>query len=72
MLRYEGYSIRTFEEEPGRWFAEMRRLDGKRIKAVGGDNIFDKLTTSHATVTEEAAITEAKACIDGGAMRVVD
>ena len=50
----------------------MRRLDGKRIKAVGGDNIFDKLTTSHATVTEGAAITEAKACIDGGAMRVVD
>jgi hypothetical protein len=70
MLQYRGYAIRTFEDEPGRWLAEIRRLDGRNMKGIGSPNIFDKLRTSHATVTEDAAIAEAKACIDGGGVSV--
>jgi hypothetical protein len=69
-VHHQSYSIRTYEREPGRWLAETRRLDGKDITILippGGSRPF--VMISHATYSEQAAINEAKAAIDGGGMR---
>ena len=37
-MQYKEYSIIAVEREPGRWRAEIRRLAGKLIKAVGSSD----------------------------------
>jgi hypothetical protein len=69
-LQYGDYIITTFEREPGKWHATITRLDGRDIKILlPGGGSRPSLTTSFATYSEEAAINEAKATIDGKGMQ---
>ena len=69
---YNGYSIRAFESSPGRWTAEIRKVDGSQIQILLpelGEDVLECLTTDPETTTAEAAIELAKEAIDGGGMR---
>jgi len=65
---YKGYNIRVFESSPGKWTAEIRKVDGSSIQILPPgleDDAMDCLTTDPETVTAEAAIELAKQAIDG-------
>ena len=69
---YGGYNIRAFESSPGKWTAEIRKVDGSQIQILLpelGEEVLDCLTTDPETMTAEAAIELAKEAIDGGSMR---
>jgi len=68
VISYKDYSIEPFEREPGRWRATIKRLDGKKIKAVGSDTPFPSVTTSADCLSEQTAIELARKGIDGGGM----
>jgi hypothetical protein len=68
MISYKGYSIDPFEREPGRWRTTIKRLDGRKIKAVGSSTPFPSVTTSADCLSEQAAIDLARKGIDGGGM----
>jgi hypothetical protein len=44
-MEYKAYSIMAFEEQPGRWFAKIERLDGRPIKRVGVVGAKESITT---------------------------
>ena len=69
---YKGYNIRVFESSPGKWTAEIRKVDGSPIQILPRgleDDAQDCLTTDPETMTAEAAILLAKEAIDGGDIR---
>ena len=69
---YKGYNIRAFESSPGKWTAEIRKVDGSQIQILLpelGEDVLDCLTTDPETMTADAAIELAKEAIDGGGMR---
>jgi len=69
---YNGYNIRAFESSPGKWTAEIRKVDGSLIQILPPgleDDAQDCLTTDPETMSAEAAIELAKQAIDGGGMR---
>jgi hypothetical protein len=47
-MEYKAYSIIAFEEQPGRWFAKIERLDGRPIKRVGVVGAKESITTPAA------------------------
>jgi hypothetical protein len=65
-MEYNTYSILPFEEQPGRWFAKIQRLDGRPIKRVGVDGAKESITTPAARYSADDAIAFAKEAIDGG------
>jgi hypothetical protein len=65
---YKGCNIRVFESSPGKWTAEIRKVDGSSIQILPPgleDDAMDSLTTDPETVTAEAAIELAKQAVDG-------
>ena len=69
---YKGYNIRAFESSPGRWTAEIRKVDGSPIQILPPgleDDVQDSVTTDPETMTADAAVELAKEAIDGGSMR---
>jgi hypothetical protein len=70
-VQYKEYSIIAVEREPGSWCAEIRRLDGKLIKAVGSSDSFAKITTPVNSLSAEDALKLAQKGIDGGGMSCV-
>jgi len=69
---YSGFNIRAFESSPGKWTAEIRKVDGSQIQILLpelGEDVLGCLTTDPETTTAEAAIELAREAIDGGAMR---
>jgi hypothetical protein len=69
---YDRYSIRAFESSPGKWTAEIRKVDGSPIQILPPgleEDVQDCLTTDPETMTAEAAIELAKEAIDSGSMR---
>ena len=69
---YNGYNIRVFESSPGKWTAEIRKVDGSPIQILPRgleDDAQDCLTTDPEAMTAEAAILLAKEAIDGDDMR---
>ncbi len=66
---YKGYSIEAFEDAPGRWFAMIKRLDGRLIRVVAGTGEpRTSITTSAARYSAADALQEAREAIDGGGM----
>jgi hypothetical protein len=65
---YKGYRIRTYQREPGRWFADIQKQDGSDflilLEPDGVPQRFVAIT--RATSTAEAAIKLAKHAIDRG------
>ena len=53
--------IEAFEDQPGRWFAYFRRLDGQNITGTQSNS----LRTPSARYSKEDAIEFAKETIDG-------
>jgi hypothetical protein len=55
---YRGFSIRAFESSPGKWKAEIRKVDGSPIQILLPELaiVLDCLTTDPEKVTAEAAI----------------
>ena len=69
---YNGYNIRAFESSPGKWTAEIRKVDDSPIQILLPDledDVLDCLTTDPEMMTAGAAIQLAKEAIDGGGMR---
>ena len=60
-VEYKGHSIEAFEDQPGRWFAYFRRLDGQNIAGTESNS----LRTPSARYSKEDAIEFAKEAIDG-------
>jgi hypothetical protein len=69
-VTYKGYSIRIFEEPFNRgWTAEMRRLDGSKIRIFGPpEHLRWSLRTSPPALTATAAFDLARQAIDGPGM----
>ena len=59
-VEYKSYLIEAFEDQPGRWFAYFRRLDGQNI--AGSES--NRLRTSSARYSKDDAIEFAKEAID--------
>jgi len=60
VVEYKRHLIEAFEDQPGRWFAYFRRLDGQNI--AGTDS--NSLRTPAARYSKEDAIEFAKEAID--------
>jgi len=60
-VEYKGHLIEAFEDQPGRWFAYFRRLDGQNITGTESNS----LRTPSARYSKEDAIEFAKEAIDG-------
>jgi hypothetical protein len=56
-VEYKGHLIEALEDQPGRWFAYFRRLDGQNIARTESN----RLRTSSARYSKEFA----KETIDG-------
>ena len=66
---YNGFEIRAFEREQGRWRAEIRKADGSTLKTLVGDSEHRmSITTSADTLTAETSIDEVKKAIDASGM----
>jgi len=61
VVEYKCHLIEAFEDQPGRWFAHFRRLDGQNI--AGSES--NSLRTPAARYSKEDAIGFAKEAIDG-------
>src|SRR6516165_4358574 len=59
-VEYKSHLIEAFEDQPGRWFAYFRRLDGQNI--VGSES--NRLRTSSARYSKDDAVEFAKEAID--------
>jgi hypothetical protein len=68
--QYKGYQIRTYQERPDAWVAEIRKQDGSNLAILLPDLHDDGLRTSLTTfpprLTAQSAIELAKQAIDGG------
>jgi len=60
-VEYKSHLIEAFEDQPGRWFAYFRRLDGQNITGAESNS----LRTPSARYSKEDAIGFAKEVIDG-------
>ena len=61
VVEYKRHLIEVFEDQPGRWFAYFRRLDGQNITGAESNS----LRTPSARYSKEDAIGFAKEVIDG-------
>ena len=62
---YSGFNIRAFESSPGKWTAEIRKVDGSQIQILLpelGEDVLECLTTDPETMTAEAAY---RTCVGG-------
>ncbi len=64
-MEYKGFYVEAFEREPGKWRANIRRIDGKPVKVIGRERLEKSVTKFDAT-TEIAAKAIAMEVIDAG------
>ncbi len=64
-MEYKRFVLQTFEREPGKWRASIRRADGKPVKVIGGKKL-EKSVTRFDAGTAVAAIRMAMTAIDAG------
>jgi hypothetical protein len=67
-LNYKQYLIETFEREPQRWRARIRRLDGRNIRVHAPQMEHASITTAEDSSTADTAVLMAKTVIDAGRM----
>ena len=70
MLQYKEYTVRPFENPQGRWLAEIRRIDGRKLFIPSTQGTPELLTTTPPQLTQEDAIRLAKEAIDGGGIKL--
>ena len=62
-MEYKGFYVQAFEREPGKWRANIRRVDGKLVKVVSREKLEKSATKLDAT-TAVAAMVMAMDVID--------
>jgi hypothetical protein len=67
-VNYKQYLIETFEREPMRWRARIKRLDGRNIRVLVPQMEHASITTPADCSTAETAADLAKKAIDAGRM----
>jgi hypothetical protein len=67
-VNYKQYLIETFEREPTRWRARIKRLDGRNIRVHVPQMEHASFTTPADSSTPETAVDLAKKAIDAGRM----
>ena len=65
LMVYKGFYVQAFEREPGKWRANIRRVDGKLVKVVSRETL-EKSTTRLDAATAVAAMVMAMDVIDAG------
>jgi hypothetical protein len=66
--QYKEYSIEPFETEPHRWRANIRRLDGQKIKTADGRKHAFIRTGGMECFSADEAVQVARRLIDGRGM----
>jgi hypothetical protein len=70
---YQDYKIRTYQERPDAWVAEIRKKDGLNLTILlpdlYDDGLRSSLTTFPPKPIAQGAIDLAKRAIDGGGMK---
>lgn len=66
-MDYKQYSVETLKSGPNRWQAEIKRLDGQKIKTSLPDKEFETIKTIDC-LTAEDAVSLAKELIEIGGM----
>jgi hypothetical protein len=67
-VEYKQFFVKAFEQEPGKWRARVKRLDGKPIIVARRDKTkVDEFVTSPDSSTPDDALLRAIAAIDAGA-----
>jgi len=67
-ITYKAYVIDAFRRDTDRWRANIRRLNGKKIRLAVPPSVLDEVTTSADALTAEKAVELAKQAIDGGGL----
>jgi hypothetical protein len=67
-VNYKQYLIETFEREPTRWRARIKRIDGRNIRVHVPQMEHASITTADDASTAETASDLAKKVIDAGRM----
>jgi len=67
-VEYKQFIVKVFEQQPGKWRARVKRLDGKPLMvARRGKARIDEFVTSPDSATPNGALLKAFAAIDAGA-----
>jgi hypothetical protein len=66
VIHHGQYSITVVKVAADQWRADIRRLDRKKIKTVGGPE--QDPVEMHVRFSIDEAVEEAKRAIDGGGM----
>jgi hypothetical protein len=67
-ITYKDYVIDAFRRDTDRWRANIRRLNGKKIRVAVPPSVLDEATTSADALTAEKAVEFAKKAIDAGGL----
>ncbi len=67
-ITYKDYVIDAFQRDTDRWRANIRRLNGKKIRVAVPPSVLDEATTSADALTAEKAVEFAKKAIDAGGL----
>lgn len=67
-VTYKAYVIDAFQRDTDRWRANIRRLNGKKIRVAVPPSVLDEATTSVDALTAEKAVELAKKAIDAGGL----
>ncbi len=67
-ITYKAYVIDAFQRDTDRWRANIRRLNGKKIRVAVPPSVLDEATTSADALTAEKAVELAKKAIDAGGL----
>ncbi len=67
-ITYKAYVIDAFQRDTDRWRANIRRLNGKKIRVAVPPSVLDEATTTADALTAEKAVELAKKAIDAGGL----
>jgi hypothetical protein len=67
-ITYKAYVIDAFQRDTDRWRANIRKLNGKKIRVAVPPSVLDQATTSADAPTAEKAVEMAKKAIDAGGL----
>ena len=67
-ITYKAYVIDAFQRDTDRWRANIRKLNGKKIRVAVPPSVLDEATTTADAPTAEKAVELAKKAIDAGGL----
>ena len=67
-ITYKDYVIDAFQRDTDRWRANIRKLNGKKIRVAVPPSVLDQATTTADAPTAEKAVELAKKAIDAGGL----